>query len=226
MGGVMRSHREGLFRCKECRNQFTVTAGTVFHRSKVPLTKWMQILHLEAFAPRREHNTWQMAQATSLAHKTVQKMRARIYAAVGKYEGPNNIFGRRIGGYVRDQRPQSYQNPPKPRLRDEADAVIYNSLRQMYDYRNWYAWRKKHPLGTPIEAEGVLAKNDNADRGALLRTERLLKQLLATAPVRLRKKPTVKKAKVSHTRWLPKAPKTRPVATIKASLLRRSKESV
>jgi transposase-like protein len=35
-----KSHRPGLYFCNECQGQFTVTVGTVFERSKVPLTKW------------------------------------------------------------------------------------------------------------------------------------------------------------------------------------------
>jgi transposase-like protein len=145
MGGNKRSHRDGLLRCKDCRRQFTVTVETIFHRSKVPLTKWMQVIFFED-TPGIAENSWQIAQATGLTHKTVEKMRARIYAAVGQYEGPNNIFGRRVGGYVRDQRPQSYQKPPKPRLRDEADVVLYSKPRLAYDYRGWYAWRRRNPL--------------------------------------------------------------------------------
>ena len=36
-----KSHRPGLFQCGDCRKQFTVTVGTVFERSKVPLNKWL-----------------------------------------------------------------------------------------------------------------------------------------------------------------------------------------
>jgi transposase-like protein len=38
--GKKKSHRPGLYYCNDCRGQFTVTVGTVFERSKVPLTKW------------------------------------------------------------------------------------------------------------------------------------------------------------------------------------------
>jgi transposase-like protein len=41
-----KSARPGLFYCNECKGQFTVTVGTVFERSKVPLTKWWMAAHL------------------------------------------------------------------------------------------------------------------------------------------------------------------------------------
>src|SRR6185437_6178389 len=33
--------RVGCYQCNACREQFTVTVGTVFERSKVPLNKWL-----------------------------------------------------------------------------------------------------------------------------------------------------------------------------------------
>lgn len=44
--GKKQSHRPGLRYCNECKGQFTVTVGTVFERSKVPLTKWWMAAHL------------------------------------------------------------------------------------------------------------------------------------------------------------------------------------
>jgi transposase-like protein len=44
--GTKRSHRPGLYYCNECKGQFTVTVGTVFERSKVPLTKWWMAAHM------------------------------------------------------------------------------------------------------------------------------------------------------------------------------------
>src|SRR5436190_22030329 len=38
-----KAHRTGLYKCnaKECRQQFTVTVGTIFHRSKISLRLWV-----------------------------------------------------------------------------------------------------------------------------------------------------------------------------------------
>jgi transposase-like protein len=38
--------RKGLYQCNACRQQFTVTVGTVFERSKVPLNKWLLATYL------------------------------------------------------------------------------------------------------------------------------------------------------------------------------------
>jgi transposase-like protein len=44
--GKKRTHRPGLYYCNECKGQFTVTVGTVFERSKIPLTKWWMAAHM------------------------------------------------------------------------------------------------------------------------------------------------------------------------------------
>jgi transposase-like protein len=44
--GVKKSHRPGLHYCNECKGTFTVTVGTVFERSKIPLTKWWMAAHM------------------------------------------------------------------------------------------------------------------------------------------------------------------------------------
>ncbi len=44
--GKKRSHRPGLRYCNACKSTFTVTVGTVFERSKIPLTKWWLAMHL------------------------------------------------------------------------------------------------------------------------------------------------------------------------------------
>lgn len=38
--------RKGLYKCKACRKQFTVTVKTVFEDSRIPLSKWLLAIHL------------------------------------------------------------------------------------------------------------------------------------------------------------------------------------
>ena len=46
VGGM--AARRGLRRCLHCKKQFTVTVGTVFESSHVPLTKWLRAAYLMA----------------------------------------------------------------------------------------------------------------------------------------------------------------------------------
>jgi transposase-like protein len=41
-------NREPLFECKDCHRQTSVTSGTIFHKSKTPLTKWFLAIYLVA----------------------------------------------------------------------------------------------------------------------------------------------------------------------------------
>lgn len=43
-----KSTRPGVYKCKDCRKPFSVTVGTVFERSHVPLTKWLLAAQLLA----------------------------------------------------------------------------------------------------------------------------------------------------------------------------------
>src|ERR1700712_3679827 len=38
--------RAGLLRCRDCEKQFTVTVGTIFEDSHLPLAKWVKAFHL------------------------------------------------------------------------------------------------------------------------------------------------------------------------------------
>ena len=47
-GGVKHSYAEArrIFQCSACRKQTTAKAGTIFHKSTTPLTKWFLAMHL------------------------------------------------------------------------------------------------------------------------------------------------------------------------------------
>src|ERR1700733_12051449 len=38
--------REGVLKCQDCRKQFTVTVGTIFEKTKVPISKWMMAVFI------------------------------------------------------------------------------------------------------------------------------------------------------------------------------------
>lgn len=44
--------REGLYQCKECRRQFTVTVGTIMEKSKLPLSYWLYTIAAMANAKK------------------------------------------------------------------------------------------------------------------------------------------------------------------------------
>src|SRR4051794_4687394 len=54
IGGQRQSHRSGLYHCKKCRRQFTVTLGTPFERSRIALSTWMRAAHAFSAEPPRQ----------------------------------------------------------------------------------------------------------------------------------------------------------------------------
>ena len=44
--GTKSQLRKGVYKCAACREPFTVTVGTIFEDSKIPLHKWLLAVHL------------------------------------------------------------------------------------------------------------------------------------------------------------------------------------
>src|SRR5687767_1394668 len=64
-----KSHRPGLYFCGDCREQFTVTVGTVFERSKIPLRKWLMATHLMC-ASKKGISSKQIERMLGVTYKT------------------------------------------------------------------------------------------------------------------------------------------------------------
>jgi len=75
------SHRLGLYKCAECREQFTVTVGTVFEDSKVPLHKWLQACYLMS-ASKKGISSKQLERMLGVSYKTAWFMSHRIREAM------------------------------------------------------------------------------------------------------------------------------------------------
>ena len=82
--------RDGVVQCNEkaCRKQYTVTVGTVFERSKVPLFKWLLVNHLMV-ASKKGISAHQIHRMIGVTYKTAWFMCHRIREAMDqKDEGP------------------------------------------------------------------------------------------------------------------------------------------
>ena len=76
-----KKHRAGLVQCNDCRKQFTVTVGTVFERSKVPLNKWLLATHLMC-ASKKGISAHQLHRMLGVTYKTAWFMSHRIREAM------------------------------------------------------------------------------------------------------------------------------------------------
>lgn len=76
-----KSHRHGLYFCGHCRQQYTVTVGTVFERSKVALHKWVYATHLMC-ASKKGISAKQLERMLGVTYKTAWFMAHRIREAM------------------------------------------------------------------------------------------------------------------------------------------------
>lgn len=76
-----KAHRSGLYQCNACREQFTVTVGTVFERSKIPLTKWLAALFLLT-GSKKGLSTHQIHRTIGVSYKSTWFMTHRLREAM------------------------------------------------------------------------------------------------------------------------------------------------
>ena len=72
-----KAHRPGLLYCRSCRKQFSVTVGTVYERSKVPLHKWVLATQLLA-SSKKGMSAHQLHRMLGVTYKTAWFMAHRI----------------------------------------------------------------------------------------------------------------------------------------------------
>lgn len=72
-----KSTRPGVYKCNECEKPFSVTVGTVFERSHVPLHKWVYAAHLLT-ASKKGISSHQLMRMLDVTYKTAWFMSHRI----------------------------------------------------------------------------------------------------------------------------------------------------
>jgi transposase-like protein len=82
-----KSTRPGLIQCNSCLKNFTVTVGTLFERSKVPLNKWMLATYLLS-SSKKGMSAHQIHRMLGVTYKTAWFMCHRIREAMDQPSGP------------------------------------------------------------------------------------------------------------------------------------------
>jgi len=83
--------RQGVYKCGDCRKQFTVTVGTVFERSHVPITKWILATHLMC-SSKKGISAHQIHRTLGVTYKTAWFMEHRLREAM-RNPNPDKIGG-------------------------------------------------------------------------------------------------------------------------------------
>jgi len=93
-----KAHRKGLYNCKECREQFSVTVGSVFEHSKIALNRWMFATYLLT-SSKKGMSAHQLHRMLGVTYKTAWFMAHRIREAMKadvKIDGPLGGEGKTV----------------------------------------------------------------------------------------------------------------------------------
>ena len=114
-------HRKGLYQCNGCRQQFSVTVGTVFERSKIGLHKWVLCTHLMA-ASKKGMSAKQIERMLGVTYKSAWFMMHRIREAMSpepvKSSGPLGGTGKVVESdetFVGGKKRNVHKGKPEPK---------------------------------------------------------------------------------------------------------------
>lgn len=101
--------RKGLYKCSQCRKQFSITTGTVFESSHIPVSKWLMAAHLMA-SSKKGISAHQLHRMLGVTYRAAWFMNHRLRYAMAQdgtfmlsgiveadetYVGGKRRFGRR-----------------------------------------------------------------------------------------------------------------------------------
>jgi transposase-like protein len=129
--------RKGVWKCRDCRKQFTVTIGTIFAETHIPLNKWLYAIHLMC-SSKKGVSALQLSRTLEITYKSAWFLAHRVRKAMekdpmrdkltgvveadetyvgGKGTGTHRHPGRPHGGRLQDRRlypPPAGRRSPLP----------------------------------------------------------------------------------------------------------------
>lgn len=93
---------DGLYKCKHCKKRFTVTVGTMFEGSKIPLEKWFYAIYI-FLSHKKGISSLQLSRDINVTQKTAWFMLAKIRVNMAedkpkKFSGTVQMDETYIGG--------------------------------------------------------------------------------------------------------------------------------
>lgn len=176
LGGA--AAEKGLWHCKDCRKKFTVTVGTVFERSHIPLTKWIAAFHLMC-SSKKGISAHQGHRMLGITYKTAWFMWHRIREAMkagglsnvppmggkGKVvEADETYFGNLPEHKLGDTNSKGKPRAPGPRTGPHHKRAIVSLVERGGQVRSFYA-------GTAKVDEVAKIMRENIDKESHLHTD-------------------------------------------------------
>ena len=85
--------RRRLYQCNRCKTQTSVTAGTIFHATKLPLTTWFAAIHLIVTA-KDGISSVELGRRLGVKQSTAWTIKQKIMAVMARREANTRLEGR------------------------------------------------------------------------------------------------------------------------------------
>ena len=150
-------HRPGLHKCYNCSGQFTVTVGTLFERSKIPLHKWFLAVYFLC-SSKKGMSSHQLHRTLEVTYKTAWFMTHRIREAM-RDSGGFDLMG---GGGGTVEVDETFWGNKKPKGRKQGRG---------------YAHKEK--ILSLVEREGGRVRSYHVERVDAITLAPILRQQIA-----------------------------------------------
>ena len=124
----LKSQTRRLWKCAACRKQFTVTVGTIFHGSHIPLHKWLLAFYLLC-SSKKGMSAHQLHRMLGVTYKSAWFMAHRIRYAMtqpafqARMTGTVEVDETYIGGKARNRLPRYRASSNLGRGKDKVPVV-------------------------------------------------------------------------------------------------------
>lgn len=158
--------RKGVWKCKGCRKQFTVTVKSIFADSHIPLHKWLLAIHLMASSKKGISAHQLMRNLEIGSYQTAWFMAHRIRWVLTRepvkevFKGIVEVDEAYIGGKPRHSIPQSFKPGQRPQDRPATTmgsdkAAVVSVLQRGGSVRSTHVQRVTAKTIKPIIEEMV-----------------------------------------------------------------------
>jgi transposase-like protein len=172
----LKSKTRRLYKCAGCRKQFTVTVGTIFESSHIPLNKWLLAFYLLC-SSKKGMSAHQLHRMLDVTYKTAWFMAHRIREAMKQPPFTSRMKGiveadeTYVGGKVRraNKRPIASLDPMQPKPRQQTGRGADKTPVMLLVERGGQARSFRLATVTGDEIKSVIRKN--VDRSASIHTD-------------------------------------------------------
>jgi transposase-like protein len=164
-----KSTRPGVYKCRDCRKPFSVTVGTVFERSHIPLSKWLLAVHLMS-SSKKGISSHQLHRMLGVTYKTAWFMSHRIREAMRTPPSPIGGEGKVVEAdetFVGGIEKNKHKNKRTPRSHGSSNkAVVFSVLERGGSVRSIHTGKADshhvRPILTALVHERTVLCTDEA----------------------------------------------------------------